>query len=457
MPSSDQAFRTHPDDANAQEAPAAHGGASSPEDPAAHGGAGNLADTADPGGARGYEVASPRAGEQSARVIRQIVLFPARATIHVATLPVSVLTGWMSPAGLIDRAARGFRNDKYLIPVAFVDPDLGVNAGFRAGHLNPLHRGSCVTYRAAWGGTKDYVFAVTLRSRKPYKLGWSYRLTGKCEIIPDRNYFGIGNLTTRDHWTHYTQERYLLLAKLGWAPTRWMRWDFAMSTHRNQISRAAYLEEGQNSIEDIWHSESIAPGLWLDPQNYWGETALTLDWRNCPGRPTSGLWGEAFFGWAKGTGDDSIDYARYGGEVQGYIPLGGQRVFVLRLSGEEARTAYADPIKFTELPSLGGRSTLRGYLEDRFMDNAAILATAEYRYRIAPFAEACLFADFGKVMFRLLDFDFDDVHRSWGGGLRFATSERFLFRTQVAGSDEDIVCWVTLESAFDREDRRNRR
>ena len=213
------------------------------------------------------------------------------------------------------------------------------------------------------------------RSREMRRTGWSYRLTGKYEIIPDHNYFGTGNRTDRDHWTYYTQEKYLLLAKLGWAPTKQMRWDLSFSTHRNQISRAAYVELGQNSIEEIWHSESIAPGLWLDPQNYWGELALTLDYRNSPGRPTSGWWAEGFFGWAKGVRDDGIDYARYGAECQGYVPLGRQRVLVLRLAGEEARTAFTSPIKISELPTLGGRSTLRGYLEDRFMENAALLAT----------------------------------------------------------------------------------
>ena len=84
------------------------------------------------------------------------------------------------------------------------------------------------------------------------------------------------------------------------------------------------------------------------------------------------------------------------------------------------------------------------------------MGTLEYRYQVSPFAETALFADFGKVMPRLLDFDFNDLHRSFGAGLRIATSDMFLFRVQAARSDETYVITGTLEAAFDREDRRER-
>lgn len=413
--------------------------------------------SAGPGGARGYEKPPSRTGQRAGLLLPRLVLLPARIGIQVATFPVRVLTGMTSSQGLIDRVTRGVRLDQYIVPVVGLDPTLGRNAGFRAGHLNPFHSRSCVTYRAAYGGTKEQVYALTFRNRNPRKAGWSYRLTAKYEIIPDHNYFGIGNTTDRDHWTYYTQERYLFLGKLGWAPRSWMRWDLAVAIHRNQIGPAAYLKEGQNSIEDIHHSESMAPGLWVDPQNIWGEIALTLDRRNHVGRPTAGWWAEGYYGRANGTGSDGSNYVRYGGEAQAYIPLGGARVLVLRLAGEEARTAETDPIKFTELPSLGGRSTLRGYLDNRFRDNASMLSTFEYRYPISPFAEVSLYGDFGKVAPRLLDMDLKDVHRSWGGGLRIARDEQFLFRLYAAASDEDVIFWGTLECAFEREDRRDRR
>ncbi len=411
----------------------------------------------DPGAARGYERPPGHAAERSALLLPRVILLPLRIGLHVVTVPVRTVAGMMSSSGLPERAARGLRADKYFIPVAGLDPSLGANAGFRAGHISPFHDRGCVTYRAAWGGTKEQVYALTMRSREMRAKGWTYRLTAKWEVIPDHNYFGIGNSTPYAARTYYTEEKYLFLGTLGYAPSRSLRFDLTLSHHRSLISRAAYIEPPEKSIEERFPTERQAPGLHLDPQSYWVELAATLDRRNAVGRPTRGWLAEIYAGHARGAGLDGTDYNRYGAELSGYIPLGAGRVLALRVTGEEARTNSVEPIKLTELISLGGRSTLRGYVEDRFIDNAAVTGTAEYRYQIAPFAEACLFADFGKVMPRLLDFDTDNIHRSWGGGLRIATNDQFLFRVQAAWSDETYVILGTLESFFEREDRRERR
>jgi outer membrane protein assembly factor BamA len=243
-----------------------------------------------------------------------------------------------------------------------------------------------------------------------------------------------------------------------------MAWDLTAAAHRNQISHAAYLKAGQTSIERRFPWESTAPGLHFDPQNLQGELCLTLDRRDERGQPRAGWRLEGFYGYAMGTGSDEVDFTRYGGEGQAYLPLGPAHTLALRVAGEEARTSQIDPstgkirpIKLTELPSLGGRSTLRGYLPDRFIDNASALGTVEYRYRLSPLIEGCLFADAGKVMPRLLDVDLSDLHRSWGAGLNFARPDQFYFRLYGALSDEDWIFNATLEPVLDRQDRRERR
>lgn len=415
------------------------------------------ANTADPNGARGYDIPPDHSGENTALLVPRLLLFPVKAAVYTATYPLRIVGGAMSGSGYLQRSASGLRNDRYFVPVAFVDPLLGSNAGFRAGHGSPFNNGGVVSYRAAYGSSKEYLAAITLRSRYPRQLGWSYRLTAKFEQIPRKNYFGMGNLTNYNNRSFYSWERYLFLGKLTWLPTPWQRWDFTVGIHRNQIGFGADLKAGETSIEQIYHSESIAPGLWVDPQNIWGEAALTLDKRNYPGRPTAGWWAEGYLGYAKGSGTDIVNYTRYGGELQAYLPCGAQGTLVLRGAGEEARTSSNDQIKFSELISLGGRSSLRGYVEDRFVDNAAMMGSVEYRIPVASGTDACFFADFGKVMDRLLDFDLHDIHRSWGAGLRFASTEQFNFRCYGAFNDENWVLNFTLESAFDRDDRRDRR
>jgi hypothetical protein len=422
---------------------------------------------ADPDGARGYR-AQPRQSGESWQLVPRLLLLPARAAVQLATWPIRTLGGTVSSTGLFDRLARAHERGVYLVPVAGVDPSLGGNFGFRAGHLNPLDRRGVITYRAAFGGTKEQLYSLTLRSRDPhllpYRAGWSYKLLAKYEILPDKHYFGLGNTTRRNDITYYTLEQYLFLGTLRYAPMRWMACDLTLAVHRNQISPAAYLKSGQKSIERGFPWESAAPGLTVDPQNIQGEVAVLVDRRDQRGQPHAGWKAEAFFAYARGTGADGLDFKRYGGEGQAYLPLARAHTLALRVAGEEARTGDTDPIthkprriKLTELPSLGGRSTLRGYLPDRFIDNASALGTAEYRYRLSPLIEACVFADLGKVMPRLLDFDFHDLHRSFGAGLDFARADQFYFRLLGARSDEDWIFTATLEPVFDRQDRRERR
>jgi hypothetical protein len=92
-----------------------------------------------------------------------------------------------------------------------------------------------------------------------------------------------------------------------------------------------------------------------------------------------------------------------------------------------------------------------------------VLVSLEYRYAFSPIAELCLFMDAGEALPKLTDpnsplrTNFDGVHYSYGGGLRYATHDLFCLRGFAAYSEEDVVLGVTLESALDREDRRERR
>jgi len=426
--------------------------------------AGVEADTgkpAEPDGARGYAVPPKPAGE-SALLVPRLLLLPARAAIQVGTYPVKAASGVLSSTGIFDRMARAHERGTYLIPVPCVDPSLGVNFGLRAGHGSPFDPHGIMTYRAAYGGTKEQLYSLTVRSRDaellPYGDGWSYKLMAKYEVLPQKRYFGIGNLSRRADLSYYTMEQYLFLGTLRYAPSRWMACDLTVAVHRNQLGPGSYLDADEKSLERGFPLETLAPGFWVDPQNMQGEVALNLDRRDSRGQPHVGWAAEGFVGYALGTGPDEVDFVRYGGDLQGYLPLARAQTLALRAAGEEARPSdETRHIKLTELPSLGGRSTLRGYLPDRFIDNASMLGSAEYRYRLSPLITACCFADFGKVMPRLLDFDFNDLHRSFGASLDFARSDQFYFRLLGARSDEDWVFTATLEPAFDRQDRRERR
>lgn len=425
------------------------------------------AEAAGPHGARGLVSAPADPPGGVAAQAARILLFPVRAALEVGTFPLREAGGAISSTGLLQRMARGYESGRYLVPVFGVDPLPGANVGLRIGHGSFFDPRGCVTWRLAYGGTDEQLYALTLRSRDaeliPYRSGWSYRVTAKYEIVPRKSYFGLGNLSRREDLCYYARERYLLLATLRRALTPWVRWDLTAAIQRSQIKAPTGLAAGEKSILEVLPSEISSPGLAVDPQNIQGELALVLDRRDERGRPHRGWKAEGFFGYAHGTGADGVSYVRYGSDLQGFLPLGARHTLALHAAGEEARTGDLDaagravPIKLTELPALGGRSTLRGYLADRYIDNAVFFWTGEYRYRLSHLIEAALFADFGKTLPRLLDIDFTDLHRSFGAGLRMASDDEFYFTLQLARSDEDIVFTATLEPAFDRVDRRERR
>jgi len=103
---------------------------------------------------------------------------------------------------------------------------------------------------------------------------------------------------------------------------------------------------------------------------------------------------------------------------------------------------------FWALPSLGGRDTLRGYIQNRFTDKAAWHAAAEYRIWFLPRGFAltdtiriervgwAFFYDIGSVDDNPNDLMTATVHDSYGVSLRFFLERTALFRADLGFSDE---------------------
>lgn len=105
-------------------------------------------------------------------------------------------------------------------------------------------------------------------------------------------------------------------------------------------------------------------------------------------------------------------------------------------------------LPFWALPSLGGRDTLRGYIQNRFTDKAAWHATGEYRFWVIPrgfrVTDAirvervglALFYDIGTVGDSLGDLFSSTVHDSYGVSMRLSLERTALFRADLGFSAE---------------------
>jgi Omp85 superfamily domain len=117
-------------------------------------------------------------------------------------------------------------------------------------------------------------------------------------------------------------------------------------------------------------------------------------------------------------------------------------------------------LAFYDLPSLGGTHTLRGYIANRFTDNAAWHASAEYRFWVVPRGFAvtrtirieriglALFGDIGTVADSLGDLPSARVHTSYGVGLRVGLERTALFRADFGFSGEGLNFTLAFGLSF---------
>ncbi len=117
-------------------------------------------------------------------------------------------------------------------------------------------------------------------------------------------------------------------------------------------------------------------------------------------------------------------------------------------------------LAFYDRPSLGGTHTLRGYITNRFTDNAAWHASAEYRFWVVPRGFAvtptirveriglALFGDVGTVADSLGDLPSARIHTSYGIGLRVSLERTALFRADFGFSGEGLNFTLAFGLSF---------
>jgi outer membrane protein assembly factor BamA len=113
-------------------------------------------------------------------------------------------------------------------------------------------------------------------------------------------------------------------------------------------------------------------------------------------------------------------------------------------------TTSKGDLPFFRRPTLGGRNTLRGYIQNRFTDKSAWHAGVEYRFWFLPRGVAftpsirferlglALFAEAGSVGDGVGDLFDSRVLSSYGGSFRTALERQAHFRLDVGFSKEDV-------------------
>jgi hypothetical protein len=152
--------------------------------------------------------------------------------------------------------------------------------------------------------------------------------------------------------------------------------------------------------------------------------------------------------------DGGADFWRYGIELQRYWRIAkGPRVVAVRFHGNGV-TGGRDEVPFTELPSLGGGSFLRGYPFERFRDRVAALGTVQYQWDVSHLVDAYLFTDVGRVFPALDQLTGQGMRVGYGVGLELHGSNGFLVEGSIASSiNGGVVVGVSFNPILDTKER----
>ena len=151
------------------------------------------------------------------------------------------------------------------------------------------------------------------------------------------------------------------------------------------------------------------------------------------------------------TGSDEVRYYRVAAEVQRFVTLFWRnRILAIRGRVEKVR-AVGDGhwIPYTDLLTLEGNTSTRGYERGYFRGQGAILLSAEYRYPIWDTWNAFVFLDESHVFDHFKDVDSSGFRSSYGGGIALRTEYGLLGKIQLAHSkNEKLLIGFAVEQEF---------
>ncbi len=263
-----------------------------------------------------------------------------------------------------------------------------------------------------------------------------------------RRFFGLGPQSHESDESGYTSRDTVSRVAVGLNFFQYWRASFGerfrrMSTDENIIPGIADIEA---SFPDL-------PGL--KPENtVASEFRLLWDTRDLPITPSRGSSGELFVEKTNPALGSDADYIRYGLEGKRFF-LWENPKYVTVIHGLY-EWANGPNIPFYELPSLGGRETLRAYGEGRLVDRGRMVLNMEHRITFASLTlmgiqsnfEFAPFFDIGSVFPTLPEVARKSFRPVYGGAFRTAVKPNVVGDVEVGFGQEGPGIFVDINYPF---------
>jgi hypothetical protein len=405
---------------------------------------------AEPEDARGWEEEPGTEPEDALLFGPRALLFVPNLALKIAFLPVNALAVVLERHAVVEHTIDLLYNDERtaaILPALSSQTGYGFSYGVTAFHEDLFGHDEELSAKAKYGGL--YLQGYQVAFNGDHVGGSSVWIDSavRYEHKPALLFHGIGDPPsgTGDGTlldpraasiaTRFRQERFLGLLgaglSVGRSPVTKLG-PTAVFNHR--VFGPEQRDFDEPSLETVYDT-ALVPGF--DERLNLLELSFGVvhDSRPRKALPPSGTYFEAFAGGVVPI--DEYSFFHGGVELAQHFDLYKQtRVLVLR-AALEGVGGEREAIPFTELSRLGGSQTLRGYVQDRYRDRVAAVATAEYRYPIHAMLAGAVFVDVGEVGSDLGDLFNPGPFSDWklGGGGGF-----------ILHGDDDVI--VSLELAY---------
>lgn len=270
-------------------------------------------------------------------------------------------------------------------------------------------------------------------------------------------YYGLGNATQYDRlldsdegpdpfYYRFGRERrtakFNLQRNVSDTPLRWL---FGAG-----LVRTSVLPVPESDGTTLYQADVSAT-----EQTTWSNyvrAGLVWDTRDREAGPRSGVWTELLIQRVDESFGADADYTRWTFTDRRYFSLGERVVFAHRYlvqgvgAGAPVHDLFEVQASFRQQEGLGGAKTLRGVLKNRFVGRGMLVWNVELRWRAADFqlfgkpfhVVLSTFFDQGRVWDGNVRLDelFTDLHRGFGGGVRFGMGENFTVAIDMGSSEE---------------------
>ena len=184
------------------------------------------------------------------------------------------------------------------------------------------------------------------------------------------------------------------------------------------------------------------------------QVGLTYSSLDDPDMPTRGLLARAVFEISSSALGSSATYRHYAVEVKTFLPLADSRYITA------VRAAYnqtlGEDVPFLERSILGGKNTLRGHGDNRFIDSSYVLLNIEERIRLFRYRvfdvntdwEIAPFVDLGAVARDLLEVTTKNFVVNPGVGFRAVVRPNVVGRVDIGFGKEGPAIFATLGYPF---------